>query len=283
MDTAKYKGDLITLPVQKGSNGTYMDFTVALSSVSVTNAQNANQYQANNLALPVILDSGTTDTYLPDDIANAITAGVGATNDPDFGPVVPCSLGTTNANFAFGFGGNGGPSINVGISEFITPIELTDGSAPQYTDGSAKCGFGLMSSGDPSQPILLGDTFLRSAYVVYDLSNNLIAMGQTVFNTTDTHVVDISGTSIPGATVTASGVAATQTYTGIPHETAAQTKSAGKQNGGHPTGTFNLGQGSGKKSVGVALSAPGLGASTVISACVVVLAMGFGSSLVMLR
>jgi hypothetical protein len=57
----------------------------------------------------------------------------------------------------------------------------------------------------------LGDTFLRSAYVVYDLANNEISLAQTNFNATGTNVVEIgTGTgSVPDATTVANPVAAT--------------------------------------------------------------------------
>lgn len=50
--------------------------------------------------------------------------------------------------------------------------------------------------------VILGDTFLRSAYVVYDLVNLKAAIAQTVFNATDSNVVTFasSGAAVPSAT-----------------------------------------------------------------------------------
>lgn len=55
----------------------------------------------------------------------------------------------------------------------------------------------------PSGDIILGDSFLRSAYVVYDLVNNPAAMAQTKFNTTDSEVVPFAsfGATVPHATL----------------------------------------------------------------------------------
>jgi hypothetical protein len=57
---------------------------------------------------------------------------------------------------------------------------------------------------------VLGDTFIRSAYLVYDLANNEISMAQTKFNSTATNVVEItSGSSaVPDATAVANPAAA---------------------------------------------------------------------------
>ena len=283
LDTAKYTGPLVALPVQKGSNGTYKDFTVALSSFSLTDASGKNAYQKNNLALPVILDSGTTATYLPDNIATDIIKGVGAIDDGQGGLVVPCNLAGSPAKLLFAFGGNGGPSIQVSLSEFIIPVYAQDGSQPLFKDGSgAICSFGLMSSGAGDQPILLGDTFLRSAYVVYDLANNQIGLAQTKFNTTDTHVVEISETSIPGVTSTATGAAVTQSYTGHPLQTDANTKLNGAVFTGVPNKpTFSLGVPT--KGAAVTLGPPRVEVTTLVTGLAIVMSMILGSSLVMMR
>lgn len=284
VDTAKYHGDLTVLPVQKSSNDTYRDFTVALSSVSVIDSTGKTAFSQENLALPVILDSGTTITYLPDNVVNPIISGVGALDDPDLGLIVPCSLRASPAKFSFTFGGNGGPSIEVPLEEFITDIYLDDGSQPEFRDGAGTaCGFGLMSSG--TGPILFGDTFLRSAYVVYDLSNNEIGIAQTNYNATSANVVEISS-EIPNVKATATGVAVTETYTGHPQVTLAPTKKGGGQATGHGSPTFNLGAsstgGSGGSKSGAAgpLARPKIEAMTVVTGMVCLVSLVFGSSLV---
>jgi hypothetical protein len=56
----------------------------------------------------------------------------------------------------------------------------------------------------------MGDTFLRSAYLVYDLENNEISIAQTNFNSTSNNVVEIgTGTeSVPDATLVQNAVTA---------------------------------------------------------------------------
>lgn len=285
IDTAKFHGSLIVLPVQKSSNDSYTDFTVALTSVSVIDAAGKTAFSQDKLALPVILDSGTTITYLPDDIVNPITSGVGAINDNELGMILPCSVGNSAANLSFAFGGAGGPSIAVPMGEFVTPIYLQDGSQPTFRDGSGTvCGFGLMSSG--TGPILFGDTFLRSAYVVYDLTNNQIGIAPTNFNATTANVVEISGSEIPSATATATGVAVTQTYTGHPQVTIAPTKKGGSQaSGAQGSPMFNLGASAtgnsgGGKGAAVTFGPPKIEAVTFITGMVCLISLIFGSSLV---
>ena len=247
----------------------------------------------NNLALPVILDSGTTITYLPDSIMNPIMSGIGAINSDELGGlVVPCSQACSSATFNFGFGGNGGPSIAVSFAELVSPISLDDGSQPTLKNGETICSFGMASAG--TGPFLFGDTFLRSAYVVYDLTNNQIGIAQTNYNATSSNIVEITGSSIPGASATASGAAVTQTYLGHPQETLPATRKAGSQpTGVFPSPTFSLGScatsssknsggsgGSTGKSAAVAVVPPRIDAMTVVTGLVCMVSMIFGGSLV---
>ncbi|MCJ1356080.1 MAG: hypothetical protein MMC33_006074 [Icmadophila ericetorum] len=265
VDTAKYHGSLLSIPIQPDAqSGTISSFTVALDSVNLADGSGDSQFSQTNLGLPVILDSGTTNTYLPDDIADAILTGVGATNDPTYGTLVPCSLASSPATFTFGFGGSGGPSINVALSEFVTPLHTTNGaSAPTYPDGTAACVFGLQGAGQ--NPNLFGDTFLRSAYVVYDLTNEQIGLAQTNFNTTDSKIVAFTGDTIPGASAAASGAQVTQTFSGLPLQT-------GDGDGGATTGapaltgsvvpTFNLGSGTHPTATATAGGSPSTSSSS---------------------
>lgn len=89
--------------------------------MNLANRDDATQYSQNNINIPVILDSGTTFTYLPDNIANDIMQGVGA-RDSDIGPIVDCSIASSNAHLNFTFGSAAGPSIIVGLAEFVIPL-----------------------------------------------------------------------------------------------------------------------------------------------------------------
>jgi hypothetical protein len=55
---------------------------------------------------------------------------------------------------------------------------------------------------------VLGDTFLRSAYVVYDLANNQISLAATNFNATNSDIREIAAGSggVPGASLVSNAV-----------------------------------------------------------------------------
>lgn len=185
--------------------------------MSATSPSGTDQLTPSDYAVAAILDSGTTITLLPDDVASMVFEELGATVSNQLGAIiVPCDLAKVNGTLNYGFGGQGGPVIKVQVSDLVLPLTLTNGRTPKYTNGQEACQLGIQPAGD--LPVLFGDTFLRSAYAVYDLENNQIALAQTDFNSTDSNVVSFgsSGAAIPNA-VAASGIAAvTQTATGAP-------------------------------------------------------------------
>ena len=239
VDTNKYHGNLVSLPIQLDTQtGTISSFTVAWTGLTVHGSGVSSNFSPSE-PQPAILDSGTTDTLLPDNIANEIFNGVGVLTDPSFGNVVRCSLANDDLTFSFVFGGAGGAVVNVSLSEFVTPLLTTDGSQPTFNDGSPACSFAIEPAG--SNPILFGDSFLRSAYVVYDLENSHIGLAQTNFNSTvqNTNIQAIQSSGIPDVVSTASVATVAQTFTGVPR--LATTTATGQLGGGTSrSATFNL-------------------------------------------
>jgi hypothetical protein len=206
IDTAKYKGDLsrINILPTSGTNNVFTSFNVDLTSVQALSSTGADNLQSTEFPVTVVLDSGTTLSYVPTDLAEKIWQEAGAVFEESLQmALIPCSQGTSKGVFSFGFAGAGGPTINVTMDELV--LDLGQGSrAPTFTqgpyNGMAACEFGIQNFS--SSPYLLGDTFLRSAYVVYDLVNNQIALAPTDFNATNSNIVAFPSMSaqIPSAT-----------------------------------------------------------------------------------
>ncbi|KAL6228887.1 hypothetical protein BDW75DRAFT_226086 [Aspergillus navahoensis] len=192
VDTEKYHGDLQTLPIQT-VNGGYSELIIALTGITLDTE--SRKYAVSSGALPaaVLLDSGSSLSYLPDSIAEKIYDDLGITYEPSTGAgYVPCSLAGHNINVTFTFSS---PEIAVGIDELII-----DAGDLRFSNGERACLFGLVPAGDSTA--VLGDTFLRSAYVVYDLTNNEISLAKTNFNSTKSNILEIGtgDNAVPGAT-----------------------------------------------------------------------------------
>ena len=251
VDNSKYEGALTILPLQPSTDtGAVDSFTVTFAGLNITGNGGRNVYTTNTVA-PVILDSGTTLTYLPDDIADAIAEGVGAVTSNEYGVVVPCNLAQTQGQFYFQFGNSeNGPIIHSEISQFVIPFPA-EVRAPRFRGGETACRWGIRPAGD--NPNLFGDTFLRSAYVVYNLEGNELGIAQTVFNATGEEIIAITqASSLPGASSTASG-AATQTRGGPIFNTdvgGGASGSATVDASASGTGTFDLGTGTATRTAG---------------------------------
>ncbi|KAI1271274.1 aspartic peptidase domain-containing protein [Xylaria sp. FL0933] len=209
VDTDKYMGDLVRVSIDINEQArNYTAFQVRLTSLEAHSSSGNDSLSSASFPIPVVLDSGTTFSYLPQDIAEQVwkEVGVEVTNVDGTGlPLIPCDYAKSTGYFSFGFGGDGGPVVNVGMDELAIPLYAKFPSGSQFA-GQDACQFGIQNFSSDStaqgEPFLLGDTFLRSAYVVYDLENNEIAIAQTDFNATTSNVVAFASqsASIPSST-----------------------------------------------------------------------------------
>lgn len=216
VDTDKFIGNLVVVPIlPDAETGNYTSFTVGLTGLSFT-FPNDTDYKASlasetDDSLNIILDSGTTLTYLPEDIATPLFDAVGAYIYTSFSDSTGVALIDCNLDATFSFRINNAVTITVPSSEFVIdafagdPDEVPSGSPFQETcvfgiqnigNTDAESGSGLAKTADYA---IFGDTFLRSAYVVYDLTNLQIGLAQANLNSTDSNVkeLDSSASSLP--------------------------------------------------------------------------------------
>ncbi|KAI9732737.1 MAG: hypothetical protein M1818_007471 [Claussenomyces sp. TS43310] len=218
IDTAKYTGTLTNIKIYPDSeSGTdeIDSFVVAFTYLAASSPSGTDVLTPSDYAVPVVLDSGTTLTLLPNDLAQMVYNEVGATYDADAQvALVPCALRNVAGNLTYGFSG---AVIVVPISELVFQelVDPSDNKTATFENGQAACEFGIQPALD--RPILFGDTFLRSAYVVYDLANDRIGIAQTDFNSTESNVVEFPSLSahIPSATTATELAPVTQTATQI--------------------------------------------------------------------
>ena len=125
---------------------------------------------------------------------------------------MPCDVDTSGMRFAFTFGSVGGVTISVDVSQFVVPYNAAAELPP--INGGRSCTFGIYPIGTVANgagDVLFGDTFLRSAYVVYDLDNNQIGLAQAKFDVADSNIKEIGSSptqtanTIPGATTVTGG------------------------------------------------------------------------------
>jgi len=198
VNTEKYTGSLQTLPII-AEQGVYAEFIIALTGVGYNGQENSI---ASNLNTAALLDSGSSLMYLPNDVTASIYRMTGAKYSQEYGAAfIDCNMRYNDTTIDFTFSS---PTIRVSMSELVLVMG--------YQGRNPICILGIAPA-DGTTPVL-GDTFLRSAYVVYDITNNEISLAQTNFNSTGSNILEITNSSIPDATGVASAVTSVSQQTG---------------------------------------------------------------------
>ncbi|KAL8243848.1 hypothetical protein R6Q59_010106 [Mikania micrantha] len=292
VDKSKYTGGLVAIPIQKSQDsGSYTSFTVAWTGLTVSGGGQTSNLSPSS-PQPAILDSGTTELYLPDSIVSNIYNGLGVVTNNVYGNIVPCDYANDNLTFAFQFGGSNGPVVNVALSEFILPIETSSGRVPKFSsgpyNGRTACNLGIEAAGQ--DPILFGDTFLRSAYVVYDLDALQIGLAQANTNgqpSEQSVSAFASSGAMPDATATITGVTVEETgnpYNGPNLQTSATATGDIGTEATTRTATFSLVKGTGASSssssgAATPLTIPSIERSTIAAIGSMVAAFFLGTML----
>lgn len=171
---------------------------VTLTGISITNQTGVNTpLTESSFSTPILLDSGSSLSYLPTSIFQSFAQAFNAV-DNQGELIIDCGYKNTQSHgyVAFTFGDSAGSvTINVPIDELIQPIP----------NDSKNCLLGVLEGSGGTY--ILGDVFLRSAYVVYDLTHNQIGLAQANYESSASTLVEFKATDsgIPTLTGQASG------------------------------------------------------------------------------
>jgi hypothetical protein len=210
VDPSLYTGDLVALPILQEDNSfntSYTEFYVAPADVSVKGSDgNVSSLTGPNFSMPVLLDSGISDMGLPESVFRDLKSGFGVTSTAR-GDYLPCNRANTYVAISFQFGGTGCPTIEMPNGAFIAPAGSKTSQQPTFDDGTEGCWFERTRDGAglPGNGFIIGDTFLRYPYLVFDIENNRVAIAQA-----NTGLVSVgnkitaisSGTDVPGCSST---------------------------------------------------------------------------------
>ncbi|CAI4058268.1 hypothetical protein SKDZ_04G3600 [Saccharomyces kudriavzevii ZP591] len=190
VDHGKYTGDLYTIPIinilQKNGYKDPIQFHVTLQGIAVATGDGMdNATTLTTTKIPALLDSGTTISYLPVKLVELLADKVGAFYSSEYGYYVMNCIHEVKKDITvvFDFGG-------FHISSWLSNFQL-------FTDSSSDvCILGFAPQSDPT--VILGDNFLVSTYIVYDLDNMEISMANADFSDNDEYI-DIIESAVPSA------------------------------------------------------------------------------------
>lgn len=182
VDHAKYSGQLQTVPLVNLDPRLYdhpSTFHIVLNSVTL--GDGTQEILVTNSSSAALLDSGTGLSYLPKNMVESIAKLLNGEINEEGYYEVDCIYNTSSAHVDFNFTG---VHIKVPLSDVIMRPEGPENS---------KCYLGLKSHREDNS--ILGDNFLRHAYVVYDLEQYEISLAQV--NYSDTENIEIISSSVP--------------------------------------------------------------------------------------
>ncbi|OBA22588.1 acid protease [Metschnikowia bicuspidata var. bicuspidata NRRL YB-4993] len=187
VDHARYTGQLHTVPLVN-INAQYfakpIRFDIILDSITLeSTSHNVSVFLSQVLAL---LDSGASLTYLPGAILDGFASLLGAYMNSSEAYTINCEKASDRIFTVFYFSG---ARIKVPLSDLIFRL-------------GSSCYLGILEL--PSDQLsgasyaILGDNFLRSAYVVYDLEEYEISLAQAFHGSEEN--IEVVTSSIPLAT-----------------------------------------------------------------------------------
>jgi yapsin 1 len=167
--------------------------------------------------LTALIDSSSTFTSLPKELVARLAKYVGATLAQEIGKyVLPCET-NVDADLYFVLGGQDGPGITVDMVELLIPYPDTNNHGLPMTFPGTRttmCVLGITPIND-DQSVILGQTFLRPAYVFFDVDLKKVGFANAKWDVTDSDIHEVanggsvkSASSIAGASITQSPSAA---------------------------------------------------------------------------
>lgn len=184
LDTKKFTGALEKTPIIPAAQAPdgFNRYWIQMDAVGITKPGQPYKKYANS-GTPVFPDSGGTLSRLPTSIFNAILADFpGATEDGTSGIyLVDCSVASQAGTVDFTFGST---TIHVSYNDFIWHIQ-------------GYCYLGVAA--DDNAPVL-GDSFLRAAYVIYDQDNQNLLLANAANCGTNLVAIGSGKDAVPSIT-----------------------------------------------------------------------------------
>jgi len=188
------------LPTEVQITGTNSNLDLVLQFITTVTAMNAtvdsqtsqvfeggensvSAYGGSNIALPVLLDTGSSAWSIPSRYYSQGIAPLFPYVDFQNGNICSCKYRNSNDSISVEFGGE--ITINVPARQFIVPVFDPQTNKPIFDRGEQVCTFMLVPAQDENMNFqTLGDAVLRSMYVVFDLDNGQVSIAQSSLDST---------------------------------------------------------------------------------------------------
>ncbi|KAK4178987.1 aspartic peptidase domain-containing protein [Triangularia setosa] len=166
----KFAGPLVPVsiwPPVRDQDPRWVQYWVNVTSVGLTTPNEAGKLYTprEGFAMPTLIDTGSTLSYIREDLVAVIGQQFNAEIDLQGNYFVDCKYRDMPGTVDFGFN-NGAMVINVRYKDFI------------YQLYPGRCMLGVQPADYGSTNYVLGDTFIRGAYLVFDQQSDIVWMNQ---------------------------------------------------------------------------------------------------------
>lgn len=180
-DKSKYSGNLVPFPLIEPSP--YGDYELDIAAPAIEVVLDGKTYTVppSSVYHTVLLDTGTAISRIPADqfaVINNILGLSVSSEEPFY--TIPCAAATLSGGFDFIFSGpNGQVSLQVPWAELVVP------------NGNGTCILGLAPQATNIPVAILGDTVLRSAYLLYNFDAGTISIAQVNYARSAGHIISL--------------------------------------------------------------------------------------------
>lgn len=166
----KFAGPLVPVsiwPPIKEQDPRWVQYWVNVTSVGLTKPKEAGKLYTprEGFSMPTLIDTGSTLSYIREDLVAVIGQQFNAEIDTQGNYFVDCKYRDVAGTVDFGFN-SGAMVINVRYKDFI------------YQLYPGRCMLGVQPADYGSTYYVLGDTFIRGAYLVFDQQSDVVWMNQ---------------------------------------------------------------------------------------------------------
>jgi hypothetical protein len=188
VNTAKYSGELVTVPIQP-IDGVFKEFAIVLRGIGLSAEGQSISLPSSGTDLPVnvVLNSGSVFTFLPPGVVDELYLGIQVVGtlarDGARTAFVDCEVVQSGVTVDFNFGS---VTISVPISALVFSFEVYRQLSP---NGLEVCAVKVRPSTDGKN--VLGLSFFETAYLVFDLTNNQISMAPAVRGVTEDKIIEV--------------------------------------------------------------------------------------------
>lgn len=183
-------GDLVPFSMIDPAPDGYYRLDIYEPTIEVTLYGQSVAVPSSKITYTAHLDTGTTLTYIPLDQFAALVEILNGTGEVEAGKLssgdywaaLPCASAPSTGGMTFEFSGSAGSvAIKVPWSELLIP------------EDNGYCDLGIASQ-DPSVAAGVygfGDTFLRSAFVLYNFDTGTISLAQASYEASSDQIIEI--------------------------------------------------------------------------------------------